>query len=67
MTGQAGGRRFGRRDRTLDAVLDLGQFIDEKVSGRAGTDTDDFTIDYIVNGGAGYGLLQFVLGHGKKG
>ena len=66
MARQARGRRFGRRDRPLDAVLDLGQFIDEKVGGGTGADTDDFTVHHIVNGGAGYGLLQFVLGHGKK-
>ena len=63
MACQARGRRFGRRDRAFDAVLDLGQFIDEKIGGRTGADTDNFTVDHIINGGAGYGLLQFVLGH----
>jgi len=44
---------FRRGDGALDAVLDLAEFVDEEVGGRAGADADDFAVDNVIDGGAG--------------
>jgi hypothetical protein len=62
VAGQARGSRFGRRYGAFDAVLDLGQFVDEEVGRGAGADADDVTF-HVGDGGAGNGLFQFVLSH----
>ena len=53
MAAQAFCCRLRRRHGALDAVPDLGQFIDEKIGGGSGAHADDVTIDNIVDGGAG--------------
>jgi hypothetical protein len=63
MAAQAGCGGFRRRHGALDLVLDLGQFVDEEVGGGAGAHADDLVFHHIGNGGTGYGLFQFVLGH----
>ena len=60
--------RFRAGDGALVFVLERRQGVDEEIGRRAGADADDAAGGgvggHVVGGGLGYGLLEFVLGHG---
>jgi hypothetical protein len=52
-----------RRDRALDAALELRELVDEEVGRRAGADADPRVVDDVRDRVARDRLLELVLGH----